>query len=170
VPAGSIYDNGSVRLEIVRAARDTGGRLLEMSATYAPGSPPPPRHLHPEQTETFTIRKGALRFELDDAVRLASAGEEVVVPRATVHSIRNASDRDEAVVTWVTRPALRTEQMFAALYDATRGGKTKLLPVSLVFHEFHREIALAKPPRIVQTCVFGLLAPIARMLGHRVEG
>lgn len=165
--AGAVYDEGNVRLEIVRSARDTGGAFLEMAATYAPGSRPPPLHHHPVQEETFTIRRGALRFVVGRDARVVSAGDEIVVRPMTNHKAWNASATEAALVTWITRPALRTEEFFAVMYDLRqrRGG---VLPMALVLRAHRREFALARVPGPVQTCVFGLLAPIARAFGHRL--
>ena len=36
-------------------ASSTGGEYVEIEATYPPNSQPPPKHLHPSQTEHFTV-------------------------------------------------------------------------------------------------------------------
>jgi quercetin dioxygenase-like cupin family protein len=165
---GDVYDSGAVRLEVVRAARDTDGALLELAATYAPGSQAPPMHYHPEQEETFTVQRGALWFIVDRAERVVPAGDEIVVPRMARHQARNASETEEAVTTWITRPALRTEEMFAAMYNwRKRGGG--ILPMALIAREFRRELVLASPPRAIQSCAVALLATVARVMGHRLR-
>jgi hypothetical protein len=34
---------------------------------------------------------------------------------------------------------------------------------------FRNELILARPPRLVQTLLFGILAPIGRLLGYKAE-
>ena len=169
MPAGDVYDQGNVVLEVVRASRDTEGAFLEIAATYAGGSKPPPLHYHPEQEEVFTLRRGALRFIVGNEERVVATGEELVIPQKVPHKAWNASATEEAVATWITRPALRTEELFAALYNLRRKRAGFLARVAVI-HSHRREFALGGIPRPVQTCVFGLLAPLARALGHRPEG
>jgi quercetin dioxygenase-like cupin family protein len=163
-PMPMVLDEGNIRLEVVKSGRDTGGELLEFLATYRPGSLPPPRHYHPSQVETFEVRRGALWFEVDGVERTVRAGESIVVPAGGVHRAKNASATEEAQVTWQTRPALRSLAFFEAAYALSKSGAGRLAKAALA-REFSAEFVLASPPRVVQACVFGLLAPLARMLG-----
>jgi quercetin dioxygenase-like cupin family protein len=159
-----ILDNGSVRLEIVTGAADSQGAFLEMAATYRAGSQAPPVHYHPEQEETFTIKKGALNFNVDGKWRVVEAGSQMVIPVAANHTVKNARSDEEAVVTWIVRPALRTEELFTILYNFRK--RPNLLSMAVILREYRNEFVLTKPPRVVQSCVFGLLAPIGRALGY----
>jgi quercetin dioxygenase-like cupin family protein len=116
--AGNVYDGGSVRLEFLRTAAETDGQLHEMLATYAPGSPLPPAHLHPSQDERFEVEEGTLTFVVDGREQVVGAGEVIEIPRGAVHQVRNAEDV-QAVVTWQTRPALRTGEFHHELNTAT---------------------------------------------------
>jgi hypothetical protein len=57
VRAGDVIENPAalMTLRVVRGAADTGGELLELEATYEPGSVEPLEHLHPSQDERFEI-------------------------------------------------------------------------------------------------------------------
>ena len=48
-------------------------------------------------------------------------------------------------------------------------GLPNLLQMAVLMRAFRNEIILARPPKIAQTIVFGLLAPIGRLLGYRGE-
>jgi quercetin dioxygenase-like cupin family protein len=153
-----ILDDGNVRLEIVRGARATNGEVLEMRATYRPGSRPPPAHYHPSQEERFTVHAGALWFEVDGVPCVVEAGDTLVVPPRAVHRARNARKDEPAVVTWETRPALRSEEMFTALYEA----RSTLARVAAL-HRFREEMRL---PSRAEGCVLALLGPLARALAR----
>jgi quercetin dioxygenase-like cupin family protein len=84
-----VLDSGSVRLEFTVTAADSGGELHEMRATYAPGSPLPPAHLHPTQTERFQVHEGALEFVVDGLASTVGAGEVLEVPPGAVHQVHN---------------------------------------------------------------------------------
>jgi quercetin dioxygenase-like cupin family protein len=155
-----ILEAGDMRLELLR----TRGEVLEMVATYGPGVPAPPRHFHPRQEERFTIQSGAIWFEVDGRERVLQKGESLTVPPGAVHRARNASDREPSVMHWETRPALRSAQLFEALYAMAREGRS-VLTMASIMREFRDEFRLASPPPLVQSCVFGLLAPLARALG-----
>jgi hypothetical protein len=50
VPAGDVIENPAARMKLllVQTAAETDGELLEMEATYEPGSVEPPEHFHPK--------------------------------------------------------------------------------------------------------------------------
>ena len=98
-------------------AASTDGDEVTVEATYPPHSPLPPMHHHPHQQEHFQIVTGAMRVVLGGETFTAQAGEEFTVERDVSHQMWN--DRDEpASVVWTTTPALRTDQMFCALWQS----------------------------------------------------
>ena len=96
-------------------AESTGGDYVEIEATYPPNSSPPPRHLHPSQDEHFTVLSGSMHGTAGDEPINATAGEEFKVLRGTPHLM--SSGADGAVMRWRTSPALRTDEMFCALWQ-----------------------------------------------------
>ena len=116
VPAGDLIDNPAARmkLRLVRTASETDGDLLEMEATYEPGSVEPPEHFHPNQDERFEILAGTIEAQIGGDRRTLRTGDVVDVPARTVHAMWNGSD-EQARVNWQTRPALRSEEFFRAL-------------------------------------------------------
>jgi mannose-6-phosphate isomerase-like protein (cupin superfamily) len=115
--AGVVYERGSVRLEVLRSAAETDGELHEMRATYGPGSPLPPAHLHPDQDERFEVLEGVLTFVVEGIETSVAAGEDLEVPRGAVHQVSNTGEVD-AVAIWQTRPALRTGEFHDDLQAA----------------------------------------------------
>jgi mannose-6-phosphate isomerase-like protein (cupin superfamily) len=162
---GLVLDDGNVLLKFVTTAAESGGALHAQEARYAPRSRPPPYHFHPRQDERFQILEGSLRFHIDGADRTVGAGEELAVPRGVAHRAHNPGDAP-AVVLWETRPALRTAEMFRALYGMRRP-RPGLLEAAAILHEYRHEMVLAGPlPRRV---VIGCLGPVGRLL-HAARG
>jgi quercetin dioxygenase-like cupin family protein len=161
-------------LRFVRTSAETDGASVEVEAVYRAHSPPPPRHFHPHQEEQFHVVEGRLRFELGGASRDVAAGETIVVPTGAIHRAWNPDD-EPARATWITRPALQTERFFETLWGLAQDGHTNergapnLLRIALIARHFADTWVLANPPRPVQSCLFAVLAPIARLVGYRAE-
>jgi quercetin dioxygenase-like cupin family protein len=106
------------RIVFVATSGSTAGEYVEVEATYPPNSTPPPRHLHPNQDEDFTVVTGSMRMTVADVDRELSRGEQLHVPRGTPHVM--GAGEDGAVMRWRTSPALRTDEMFCALWEVAR--------------------------------------------------
>ena len=117
----TVLDSGSVRMEFTVTAADSDGALHEMRVTYGPHSPLPPPHLHPAQTERFEVHEGAMRFLVDGAESTVPAGESIEIAPGQVHQAQNPGEVP-AVVTWQTRPALRSGEFHVAIHEARESG------------------------------------------------
>jgi quercetin dioxygenase-like cupin family protein len=150
--------------------RERSEGLLALEAEWDPEETRPPAHLHPHQDERFEVLEGELTVELKGKARVLRAGETVEVPRRTAHRMWNASDRP-ARARWEVRPALRTEEMFAAV-DRSRayrsmpktGGMT-VLGAAPVLSEFSDEFRLTAPALMMRPLMAGL-ALVARRRGY----
>ena len=110
-------------------AATTDGDYVEIEATYPPNSAPPPLHLHPSQDETFTILAGSLTGVCGDEEFTVSAGDVLQIPRGTPHKMQALGDG--AVLRWRTAPALRTGEMFCALWEVARDNDWEPNPLQL---------------------------------------
>jgi quercetin dioxygenase-like cupin family protein len=121
VPSGDVIENPAARmtLRVVRSAADTGGELLELEATYEPGSVEPLEHFHPNQDEHFEILAGTMEARVDGGTRTLTAGDELNIPARTVHAMWNGGT-EAARVLWQTRPALRTEEFLGLIAQLAR--------------------------------------------------
>jgi quercetin dioxygenase-like cupin family protein len=99
-------------------ADSTGGNHVEVEATYPPDSAKPPRHLHPGQTERFTVLAGSLEVRRGDEASTVGAGEAFVVEPGVAHQMWASSEG--AVFRWRTSPALRTGELTCALWECAR--------------------------------------------------
>jgi quercetin dioxygenase-like cupin family protein len=176
VPAGDVIENPAARmtLRVTRGAAETNGELLELEATYEPGSVEPLEHFHPSQDEHFEILAGTMEARIGGESRTLAAGDELDIPAGTVHAMWNGGG-DAARVLWQTRPALRTEEFLWLVARMAQEGKLTPkgardpLAGAAVMHEFREEFRPTSPPVPVQGVAFGLLAAVARVLGRRPQ-
>lgn len=118
VHAGQVVRTATSTLEYLVTRHESDGARHEMRVTHDPGSPSPPLHLHPNQTETFTVEEGELLFRVAGEERRVVAGTSITLPAGTVHTVCNPDQEHRAVARWVTRPALRTGEFFEELAAA----------------------------------------------------
>lgn len=148
-------------LTVRRTGADTNGELLEVEAVWTPSADLPPVHLHPSQTEHFEVLEGGLLVVLDGTQRRLAAGAKLDIPAGTPHAMTAPDEPTRAV--WQTRPALRTEEFFAAMDAAlARGGS--LMSYAPVFRAHGAEVRLSKPPAAVQGPLFAVLAAAGKLL------
>lgn len=133
----AVGDTYSLRANETVTIRTLEPELLELQAAWAPSRGRPPRHHHPLQDERFVVQEGELTFELGRERRVARAGEEVEIPRLTVHRVWN-SGAAPARATWQVRPALRTAELFATIDGGLNPAKA-----ARVLWEFRDEFRLA---------------------------
>lgn len=159
MPEPDVLDFGGEVLTVLRSSADE----LVFDATWAPGTPAPPPHLHPRQEEQFEVLDGELTVDLDGSVRVLSTGDTLRIPPGTRHRMWNPSTAP-ARATWTTTPALRTLELFRALADLG-GRRSNPTAAAAVVMRYRDEFRLALPgpaePIAVHT-----LGTIGRMLGH----
>ena len=157
---------------MVRGSAETAGELLELEATYEPGSVEPLEHFHPTQDEHFEVLEGSMEARVGDESTTLGTGDELDIPAGTVHAMWNGGT-DPARVLWQTRPALRTEEFLwrvARLAQegklTSRGARDPLVGAA-VMREYRAEFRPTSPPAPVQAVAFPVLAGVARVLGRR---
>jgi mannose-6-phosphate isomerase-like protein (cupin superfamily) len=155
------WESPTTRTWVLRTAAETNGELFEQRVEYAPASPFPPAHLHPDQAEHFEVEAGAMIYMVEGDERRLEVGESLDLPPGTTHKARNASATDAAIVRWETRPALRSETFFRT---AAVLGDAGLLDGALLAREYRDVFGV--------TGALGLAVPIvaavARLLGRRL--
>lgn len=173
--AGDVIENPATgqRLTFLATARDTAGEVFRAEGAFPPGGFAGVEHIHPHQDEHFEVLAGRAAFQVDGRERVLGAGETIDVPAATKHTFRNAGD-DEMRVLFEFRPALDSTERFYELYFAfaqesrvNAKAMPGLLDIATVWPSVSEHAVLAKPPAWVQHLLFRVLAPIARVSGHR---
>jgi quercetin dioxygenase-like cupin family protein len=163
------------RIQFAETSKDTGGELLRFEYWQEPGGAVPAVHLHPQQQETFHVRAGRPRFTIRGEIRDAAPGETLVVPPGTPHVFGNPTDA-QVHVTIELRPALRSEDMFVALYTLAAQGRltrvgipTNPLLGALFARQFRNEVrpvgwmralATLTPPAASVARLFGMSLPV----------
>ena len=159
-------------IHFLRTSKDTGGKWLEMEATYQPRSMEPLAHYHPQQEEEFTVLSGALTVKINGGHLVLQAGDHLHVPKNAVHSMWNASN-GITIVNWKVRPAMNTEYFLETAMGLAGNKKTNskgmppLLQSALLASRFAPEFRLSKPPYFIQRFLFAILTPIGQRLGYK---
>jgi hypothetical protein len=129
-------------------------------------------HLHPAIEERFTVLRGRVGFRLVGRESIAEPGVRLIAPARVPHDWWNAGP-EEALVRVEIRPAARFEAFLKNAFGLAQDGKVNrqgmpnLLQLAVFAREFDDVIQFTHPPRVVQRLLFGLLVPLARLLGYR---
>lgn len=159
-------------ITFLQTARETGGRLLEMEATFNAHSKEPPAHYHPFQKEDFTVLEGELSVRINGKIEVFTTGDRLHIPVNKAHSMWNGSDK-KTLVNWKVRPALDTEHLLETATGLALDNKTNengapgLLQAALMVNRYSRVYRLYGPPFFIQKMLFLLLTPFAYALGYR---
>jgi len=174
IRVGEVFENPATReraivLELPYANAE-GRAAAELTALV--GARVVGEHRHPAIVERFTALEGELTVKREGRTTVLREGETATVEAGVWHDWWNAGDRDARVLVEVT-PGERFAHMLETLFGLARLGHTdaKGMPNPLQLAVFAREfsdvIVFCSPPLLVQSMVFGVLAPIARARGYR---
>jgi mannose-6-phosphate isomerase-like protein (cupin superfamily) len=151
--------------------RSSTPEALELEATYAPDGSAPPKHWHPEQDEHFEVLEGRVRTRVEGEQRDLGPGEEIEIPRRSVHQMWNPGS-EPARLLWRTSPGGRTEQWFRAIDRLHREGRvgSNGMPGPLAFGvlltEYRDVFRLAGPDLLIRPAM-ALLGVVGRARGYR---
>ena len=67
------------------------GRISLAEETFRPGQYIP-RHLHTDMEEVYHVKAGRGRMQVGDEVETVTAGDSIVIPVNTIHSLVNDGD------------------------------------------------------------------------------
>ena len=175
--AGKVISNTKMagKVKFIKTAVDTGGDLLEMEATFNTAVSSLPEHVHPHQDEHVEVLAGMVSIEINGQERTYFAGESFDFPRNVPHRFLGAAGSEEARILWQIRPALNSETLIETVYGLAADGKMEargilsLCQTAVIYRAFHAEYRLTKPSQLVQKMMFGILAPIGRLLGYQAR-
>ena len=115
---------------------------------------------------------GRVGFRLDGRETVARLGQRLHVPAGMAHDWWNAGEDEARIVVEIT-PAARFEETISTTWGLALDGKTNargmpnLLQLALLAREFEDVLYFTKPPRVLQKILFGILAPVARLLDYK---
>jgi len=143
-----------------------------MRFSVPPGGMPTAPHVHPRQTETYRVERGALEVMVGDRWSLLREGESATVPPATPHAFRNRSGATVEFLN-VHDPGLGFEAYFRAVQRLAADGRLKggtdprsMLYASLLMDGHKETIGAAGT---VPRAAVRALALVALALGLRTD-
>src|SRR5215831_13073204 len=172
--AGDVFENPVTgeRAVVRIGTKETSGELLVVDLYIRPGGAVMGEHIHPAIEERFTVLRGQVGFRLSGRVATAEPGVTLIAPPGVPHDWWNASP-GEALVCVEVRPAARFDAFIANAFGLAQDGKVNRrgmpnpLQLAVFAREFDDVVRFTRPPRVVQRALFGLLAPVAWLLGYR---
>ena len=163
-----IEKRGVVRI----GTEQPGGELLVADLYIRPGGAVMGEHVHSAIEERFTVLRGQVGFRMSGQEAIAALGKKLIAPAGVPHDWWNTGP-EEALVRVEIRPAARFEAFILNAFGLAQDGRVNrrgmpnLLQLAVFAREFEDVIQFIHPPREVQRVLFGMLAPIARLLGYR---
>ena len=170
---GDYYENRVTgeRAIVLRGDEEGMPESVLVHLTVTPGGAVAGEHVHPALQERFEVVAGTLGTKIDGQERTLRAGEEATVPAGVKHDWWNAGEDEASVIVELSPPDPRFEEMIATLFGLANAGKSNAkgmpspLQLALIGREFDDVIQFTKPPRPVQSVLFGVLGAIAKMRG-----
>jgi quercetin dioxygenase-like cupin family protein len=171
---GDVYENRITgeRAVVLRGDEDGQGRSGLVHLSVRPHGAVVGEHVHPGFQERFLVISGRLGTRLDGVERTLAAGDEAAAPPGTAHDWWNAGEDEAEVLVEISPMEPRFELMIGNLFGLANAGRTNAkgmpgtLQLAVIGQEFQDVVRFTKPPRAVQSVMFGLLGPVGRMRGY----
>jgi quercetin dioxygenase-like cupin family protein len=159
-------------ITFLKTSEDTKGEyvLFELNCTKKGGVPF--EHIHPLQTESFTILEGSVYFKLDGNEVHVKQGEKISVAPGSKHIFLNKEDKTLRAIVEV-RPALRFEHGIETIFGLATDGKCNdkgqppFLQMAVLTDYASGEFYLANLPIFLQKVLFSILSKVGRLMGYK---
>ncbi|MBW3665125.1 MAG: cupin domain-containing protein [Actinobacteria bacterium] len=144
---------------ITGVSEETDGRISRVEIELEGDQGGPPKHVHPQQREIYTVEEGELTVTLDGDRHVVPAGESIEIPAGSLHGFANPSDQPVRF-TADHRPALRFEEYIRLVHRTVQGRKATLPVIMRIvrIESSYPETILPPPgpPRLVSKVLAGL--------------
>ena len=160
------------RITFHQTSADTNGEAVVIECTVQPDGFVAAAHVHPSQTERFSVIDGRLGMKVGRKKLLLERGDVAVVEPGTPHKFWNMGDEEVRFVCEV-RPALQFESLLETMFALAEDGKTNkkgmpnLLRLAVIARAHFDTVRLPQPPAWLQRAGLALGAPLGRLLGYR---
>jgi quercetin dioxygenase-like cupin family protein len=160
------------RLIFHQTSADTDGEYCELEVIVEPGGAVAAAHVHPFQTEQFTVVSGTLGVKLGRERKELAPGEVAVIEPGTPHKFWNAGTDTLRFVAEV-RPALQFESLIETMFGLATDGKTNRkgmpnpLRLAVIANHHFDDVRLPKIPHWMQKAGLAMGAPLGRLLGYQ---
>ena len=161
----------SEKITWLETSKNTDGKYLLFDFEVAPGKKVAVRHIHPRQDETFTVKNGQLKLEINGTIREYKPGDIVTIPAGQPHEWWNNSQVTPLKMNVKFQPALKTEIFFEQFFGLAQDGKTdtkgspSFMQIMAMCNEY--KIYIAGPPVFIQRLMGFVLGGIARISGKK---
>jgi Cupin domain len=121
------------------------------------------------------VISGSLRFRVGGKEQSVKTEQSITIPANTPHHFWNDGEEEVAHSVQWFKPTLKIDRFFETYFAFAQDGKLNeegspsFWQLAVMVSHFGDEIRMPAPPRQVQKAIFGLLAPIGRMLGYQPE-
>jgi quercetin dioxygenase-like cupin family protein len=159
------------RLVFELTSRDTNGEYTRFETIVEPGGRVASAHVHPYQTEIFTVTAGSLGLKRGRKKLVAEVGETVLIDAGVAHRFWNDGD-DVLRFTAEVRPSLEFESLIETMFALAADGKTnrKGMPNPFrlaVIAKHHFDVArLPVVPHALQRAALAPGALLGRAFGY----
>lgn len=159
------------RITFLATSADTDGEAVVIETVVRPQGSVAAAHVHPSQSERFTVAAGSLGMRVGREKMTLGPGDVATVAAGTPHQFWNAGEAQARFVCEI-RPALQFESlletMFALAADGktTRKGMPNPLRLAVIARAHFDTVRLPFPPAWVQKAGLALGAPLGRLLGY----
>jgi mannose-6-phosphate isomerase-like protein (cupin superfamily) len=160
------------RLVFELTSHDTQGEYTRFETIVEPGGAVASAHVHPYQTEIFTVNAGTLAVKRGRERLALGEGTRVQIDAGTAHRFWNAGD-DTLRFTAEVRPSLEFESLIETMFALAADGKTnrKGMPNPFrlaVIAKHHFDVArLPVVPDVLQRAALVPGALLGRAFGYR---
>ena len=160
------------RLVFELTSHDTGGAYTLFDTYVEPGGSVASAHVHPYQTETFTVVSGTLGVKRGREKLELGPGEVAVIEAGTPHTFWNAGD-DQLRFKAEVRPALQFESLIETMFGLAADGKTNRkgmpspLRLAVVAAHHFDVVRLPVVPHVLQKAALVPGALLGKAVGFR---
>ena len=155
-----------------QTSADTNGEAVVIECTVQPDGFVAAAHVHPSQTERFSVISGRLGIKAGRKKLQLERGDVAVVEAGTPHKFWNMGD-DAVRFVCEVRPALQFESLLETMFALAADGKTNKkgmpnpLRLAVIARAHFDTVRLPQPPPSLQRTGLSLGAPLGRLLGYR---
>ena len=168
------------RIRITARGASTGGKYMEMEEVCGPRVPGTKRgrscsplpHLHPHQSERFTVVRGSLGYSVGDAhFGPLGPGESATVPPGAAHYFYNDNNATELAIRVRLSPALTSDVLFENLAGLARdaGRIEDVNPLHLLLLTYAHGVVPAAVPAAVSPYLKIVVQAVGALIGLRAE-
>ena len=160
------------RLVFELTSHDTGGAYTLFDTFVEPGGAVASAHVHPFQTEIFTVIEGRLGVRRGREKLELGAGEVAMIDPGTPHKFWNAGDETLRFRAEV-RPALQFESLIETMFGLAADGKTNRkgmpgpLRLAVIANHHFDVVRLPAVPHALQKMALVPGALLGRAFGYR---